>query len=416
MPAKGAEWTVMVYMAGNNSLSDAAGADLVEMQKVGSTDDVQVRVFVKQADGGGARRLLVTKGGEDDVEELGDVDSGDPQAVVDFARWAAARSPAERYALVLWNHGGGWRPSQMDAVASEVRGEEPRGRRQGEANRRATQPLAWSLFTTTVRKVAELPTRGEREICSDDGSGHSLDTIELGRVLRALRRDLDQPIDLLGMDACLMSNLEVAYEVREEAKAIVASEELEPGAGWPYHDILARLTSKPAADPDALGDTIVDRYIESYRDQESVWPVTQCSVTTARIDELAGPLDVLSAALREHMSDVWPALMTAHANAVRFEAELVDLGTLCAGLTGASLPAEVREAAEAVQQALRPREGYVVSEGHLGDKVEGCLGVSVYMPGPTEPVSRFYEQLAFAKAHRWDELLAAYRRAVRAGR
>ena len=47
MPAK---WTVMVYMAGNNSLSGAATVDLAELRKVGSTAAVQVAAFVKQRD------------------------------------------------------------------------------------------------------------------------------------------------------------------------------------------------------------------------------------------------------------------------------------------------------------------------------------------------------------------------------
>jgi len=209
-----AKWTLMVYMAGNNSLSDAAVDDLAELSKVGSSDDVKACVFVKQADGGGAKRMIVGKGGKHQLEEdLGDVDSGDPQTVVDFARWAAEKAPAERRALVLWNHGGGWRPSDLDPVYSEVRATGSDRARHSEVNHRATQPVARVLFKTTLKKIAEQPSRGEREICSDDGTGHSLDTIELGRICALLSKDSGEPLDLLGMDACLMSNLEVAYQV-----------------------------------------------------------------------------------------------------------------------------------------------------------------------------------------------------------
>src|SRR4051794_10037728 len=103
-----AKWTVMVYMAGNNSLSDAAGVDLAEMRSVGSTDAVKVTAFVKRRGAEAQRLELAAAGADDHVEQLDGVDSGDPQSVVDFARWSIERAPADRYALVLWNHGGGW--------------------------------------------------------------------------------------------------------------------------------------------------------------------------------------------------------------------------------------------------------------------------------------------------------------------
>ena len=48
------KWTFMVYMAGNNSLSGAASADLSELRKIGSTPDVNVLAFIKQSGGTGS--------------------------------------------------------------------------------------------------------------------------------------------------------------------------------------------------------------------------------------------------------------------------------------------------------------------------------------------------------------------------
>ena len=61
------KWAFMVYMAGNNSLSGAAGDDLEELRKVGSTDNVKALAFVKQRGPDGARRLVVGKGGQNEV-------------------------------------------------------------------------------------------------------------------------------------------------------------------------------------------------------------------------------------------------------------------------------------------------------------------------------------------------------------
>jgi hypothetical protein len=215
------------------------------------------------------------------------------------------------------------------------------------------------------------------------------------------------------MDACLMSNLEVAYEVRDDVTNLVGSEELEPGAGWPYSEILSDLQAKPGMDGAQLGQVVVKRYVDSYRDAQDVWPITQCAVATAQIDKLADPLDALASTLRDELKAGWPDLMSAQSNAVRFELDLLDLGSLCDGLQKSEKASDaLKQAAEGVAQALRPN-GYVLAEGHLGDKVEAAQGISVYFPAPTDPVSKYYKELTFAKKHKWDELLRGYAQAVR---
>jgi cysteine peptidase C11 family protein len=411
-----AAWTVMVYMAGNNSLSDAAGVDLEEIRQIGSSDRVKACVFVKRDDGQGAERLVATKDGAgEQVDRLGEIDSGDPQSVLDFVRWSIAQAPADRYALVLWNHGGGFRPGDLDKLYQEVRGGDSSTRdARSELNRRADQPIARSLFSTTVREVFGLNSRVQREICSDDATGHSLDTIELGNICRAIETELGRPLDVLGMDACLMSNLEVAYQVRGSVGHIVGSEELEPGAGWPYQLLLRDLQADPDVDGAGFTKIVVQRYVESYKTEDGVWPITQCAIATDGIERISGALDDLSGSLRAELRENWPQLMTAQTNAVRFHFDLVDLATLCERLAESSLSAETRSAAAAVQHALEP-DGYVIAEGHLGDQVDGCQGVSVYLPAPNMPMSPYYKDLAFAKKHHWDELVGDYASAVRGG-
>src|SRR5262245_27891382 len=206
-----AKWTVMVYVAGYNNLSTFAGLDLAEMRKVGSGDELKIAVFVKRLEQQAAHRIIVGKDGKNEQHEvLGDkVDSGSPQTLFDFIRWARKKAPAERYALVIWNHGSGWDPLDFDDLYSHVKsaGISPR-----EFGVRATSQLGRSLFSTTLEKTLTLPNARLRAIASDDGSGHSLDTLELGEVLAKARKELGRPLDLLGMDACLMSCLEVTFQ------------------------------------------------------------------------------------------------------------------------------------------------------------------------------------------------------------
>jgi len=407
MPAK---WTVMVYMAGNNSLSGAATVDLAELRKVGSTAAVQVAAFVKQRDAAVTQRLVGRKPTDDVVVELPRAtDSGSPQTVLDFARWAMQKAPAERYALVLWNHGGGWSPDDFDQLYQQVRG----GRDRHESNRLSTGKLKRTVFTPTLESILKIDDAQTRMICSDDSTGHSLDTIELSKILTKVAHEIGAPLDLLGMDACLMSTLEVAYQVRKMTRAIVGSEELEPGAGWPYDAVLTALNADPAMDGPALGKTVVKSYVDSYKTLNAEWPVTQCAVDTSRCEAIAATVDGLVKAVRAKLPAQWADLFKAQARACSFDFEMTDLRSLCQGLAAASAETSIQTAARAVVDALAPG-GYVLAEGHLGQKVETCGGVSMYLPNPaTSTISPYYKDLDLAKHHRWDEMLNAYVAAVK---
>jgi len=114
----------MIFMAADNNLEAATSLDINEIEKYGSTDQIN---FVAQIDRNGsysnnselkwagARRFFITKDKEPDkmssemVEDLGDVDMADPTALTDFVEWVKENYPARRYALILWNHGTGWK-------------------------------------------------------------------------------------------------------------------------------------------------------------------------------------------------------------------------------------------------------------------------------------------------------------------
>jgi len=254
----------MVYLAGDNNLSTAGDNDLEEMRQVGSTDDVNIVVEFDNAGNLGTNRYHIQRDGADeDIMSLGETDSGDPNVLLDFVIWAKEAYPAERYALVLWNHGGGWKPSDIDSIAQDVGARDYNVR---EASVRAATSLNRTFFRTSLEQVFALPTSLEREICSDDGTSHSLDTIEMGKVLDIIQDTLEQPLDLLGMDACLMNNLEVAYQAAPNVRYLVASEDLEPNDGWPYDTILQKLVDNPDMTTADLGTIIVEDYLKSYED------------------------------------------------------------------------------------------------------------------------------------------------------
>ncbi|MFG1704748.1 clostripain-related cysteine peptidase [Nonomuraea sp. M3C6] len=425
-----AEWNFMIYLAGNNNLSDAAGRDLEELRAVPSYNGVRVTAFVKQqSTGGRAQHIEISPGGGPDlIEELPPpVDSGDPRTVMQFVRWAVRRAPARRYALVIWNHGGGWTPDDLDQIYTQVRGRSVRRDIETGYVRRAprmapadgepafselarlaqTPEITKAVFTSSLGEVLKLPSGQERAIASDDGTLHSLDTIELRNVMRRIHEDLGRPIDLLGMDACLMSNLEVCYEIREHVGTVVGSEELEPNEGWPYTEILSAMAANPRMDGRELGRTVVDEYVRSYRGSHQT--VTQCAVDATRIEEFMREFETLAGGLRQQVQANRSVVDSVQSVATRFnfDRSLVDLRTLCLALVADSRTGPTLASVADKLLAIHTPGGFVINEAHQGDKVDGCGGLSAYFP-MERTISRYYADLQIAQHTDWDEFLREY--------
>lgn len=399
-----ADWTAMVYLAGDNDLSPAGDADLVQMRRVGSTPRLNLLAQLDNAGDHGTQRIRVGRNGQsEETFELGETDSGSPDVLVDFVRWARERYPARRYFLVLWNHGGGWEPAEIERVARAVRspGFSPR-----EAPMRSASRLRRAFFRPTLERLLAASPH-QRAICSDDGSGHSLDTVELGKALARIVEVLGQPIDLLGMDACLMSNLEVAYQAAPYARVLVASEETEPADGWPYDTVLAGLEARPELSATELGAHIVEAYIDSYAGDEQAGDLTQTALDLSQLGSLVRPLDALVEALVAEMPADGSWVWTAQRRAPKFwDGTLRDLASLCRGLE--SKGDRVDPAARALLDALTPGAGRaVIASRNRGEKVKDCGGVSIYLPSEGH-ISEYYGEVAFAKGTQWLRFLQAY--------
>jgi Clostripain family len=113
--SKPAQWTVLVYMAGDDrnprGIEYAIAQDLVEIKRVGSTDAVHFLVQTDDATGTASYRYRLRKDTDlaaDRIERFnGDLNTGSTRTLVDFVQWANYLFPAERTALVLWGHGSG---------------------------------------------------------------------------------------------------------------------------------------------------------------------------------------------------------------------------------------------------------------------------------------------------------------------
>jgi cysteine peptidase C11 family protein len=217
------------------------------------------------------------------------------------------------------------------------------------------------------------------------------------------------------MDACLMSTLEVAYQTRAHALNVVGSEELEPADGWPYTAILKDLAANLDMDGGRLGEIVVKRYIQSYQNQRGMWPVTQCAISAGGTKPFSEALDGLAGALTQHMRQNGVGqVQAAHMRTAGFMGDLFDLRDFAGELRRRQVGTEVKRAAKKLIESLEPN-GYVLAEGHRGDKVKQCGGVTAYLPYPGWGISDYYKDLSFAKQHRWDNFVRNYHRAARSG-
>ncbi|NLC57221.1 MAG: hypothetical protein GX774_10320 [Armatimonadetes bacterium] len=367
-PSPTRQWTFMVYMDADGDLEEAGILNMNQMESVGSTDQVSIVVQFDRTPGFDpsnddwteARRYLITRDDDPEhisspvLENLGEVDMGQPETLREFIAWAAARFPAERLVLVVWNHGAGWR----------------------------------------TRAAA-----GTRGIIFDDTSDSFL-------TMAAFNQGLDAPsvsLDLIAMDASLMAMLEVAYEVRLRADYLAFSEESPPARGYPYDRILARLVAAPTIGAEELGRIFVEEFVAAYPGQA----VTQSLVRTARLEELAGRVAALAVALQDVLPARQAALDQARADSQGYASrDYHDLFDFTARVQAAISDPEVQAAAAAVLTGIPAASGGpVVAEAHGPVGVENSHGLSIFLPEPGQSLAG-YANLAFSQDFpQWHALL-----------
>ena len=382
-----AKWSFLVYMAGDNNLDGAALRDIAEMAKAGSTKDVHILVQLDRIEDQKTRRFRITQGGgfkKDCIETFSETNTGDPQVLYGFCQWAIANYPADRYALILWNHGSGWWEDAKSRAAGPA-GQSPRRH----------------LFRHNFPQA-------HRSICYDDTSGgDALDNRELRVVLDGICALLGRKIDLLGMDACLMNMVEVAWQLRDSVQVIVGSEIEEPFDGWPYAEILSRLAAPPRQDAATLARWIVKSYLVSYQDKGET--VTQSALDLSRIADVVTKIDTLSKVLVAALeTDAKPVASALKKSPRFYDDNYIDLHCFAKNLRRSPDP-DLCTGADALIAALKPGKGrLILSQGKIGREVRGTGGLSIYFPG--DRINPAYRALDFCADCRWPAFLERYLR------
>ena len=363
------EWTLLVFLNGHNNLDYYGKADINEMERVGSTKDVNVVVQWASLDNGNTQRLFVTQDDSDEVkslvvEDLPAVDMGDYRNLVEFIRWGAKHYPAKKYFVDVWNHGSGWHK----LMAANGRG------------------------GVTIS-----------DISFDDNTGNVITTEQLGQAMNEASAAIGKKIELYGSDACLMGMAEVASEMSDSVNFFVGSQELEPGDGWSYDRLLAEWTAQPKLDGGGVGKILARTYLDSYG--KSSDGITLSVVNLKQISLLENAVKILGTAIRVLPASVRSGILGVVRQSQSFYySDYVDAGDFIKRLISARIQGMDPAILSQMAQALK---AYTVGN-EVSDSHADATGVSMWIPTDQysfDAYSTRYAGLKFNQRTGWAQTL-----------
>jgi hypothetical protein len=260
------QWTFLVYLNGHSNLDGWSLEDMLEMEKVGTTDQVNVVVQWAYLPRKRVQRFLITRSSDGTrvtspmIEDLGLVDMGDWHTLVDFIRWGVENFPAQKYFVDVWAHGTGWN-----------------------------------------KRLAHGGTFSPLDISKDDLTGTAITTQQLALAMAEAQKIMGHKVDLYASDACMMAMAEVAAEMSDHVEIYAGSELDIPVRGWPYEALLRRWNERPEMGPAELASVLGEEYIALFYSEPkkkgatwSVWDVSRFDRFYAAVSQLGRELVGLS--------------------------------------------------------------------------------------------------------------------------
>lgn len=261
--------TVMVYMVAENSLSGNVETDVWEMLQGMDNDTLKAgdRLVVYIDDVKLPRVYVVDKTTKksylSDLEPVltyeEDVNSSSADQLAAFVDYATTHYPADSYGLVMWSHASGWIPSSYEGDKSSE---------------------------TVVRKSFGLDNG--KNSSSKYLAGHQMDIADMVKALEG------KSFDFIFFDACMMQNIEVAYEMRHVTKHIIASPAEIPSLGANYKTMTRAMMRE-----DDYVEQMLAAYYNEYKG--SVFGLVISAIDTEGLDGFATQMKSIVSAHRTEL-------------------------------------------------------------------------------------------------------------------
>jgi clostripain len=387
----------MLYLDGDNNLYPYLQRAIAQLEAQPANPNVNVVVLFDGDRTNDSWRFLVQPGGNYTIGVnkwyMGELNMGDPQTLIDFINWTRSNYPAQNYYLSIANHG------------------------------RGTSGVAWD----------------------DTSNKDYLTTAELRSALNTATNSGQWHIDVLHYDTCLMAMLENAYQVKDFARYLVASENL----GWsvfayetyvrqgqrvptgvlaPYAFAAIVPRVNATTTPQQLATDVANAYFDHPSLQG--YPRTISAMDLSKVTPVRQALDTLASALLSNIQSVKVYVQNARNATQKFDSrdyykitqedEYVDVYHLAAQLRLYVPNSAVQNAAQGVMDAVngglivvnRRQSGMWGGEQELYWDLDNAYGVSLYFPprSGTNDYNRYtsHQLFRFTAESEWDEFLAGY--------
>ena len=326
--------TVLIYIVGSDLESEngAATQDIQEM--IDAKVDSNTKVYIYTGGSNSWKNDIISSYNNEiyeinnqgiiKVAQFDSLNMGDPNTLSSFINYVYNISHTSKYDLILWDHGGG--------------------------------PIAGYGNDEKTKDVLELN--------------------EIKFALNNTKFNTNNKLEFIGFDACLMSNVETAYSLKDYAEYLLASEELEPGFGWNYKALsnVSELNTKDFA------KKIIDEYVTAMKEAEEYYnyygnslSYTLSLIDLDRIEALTKQINNSFKLLESKLDSEYEQIAKIRASSVEFgksqsqqSYDLIDLHSFIENANGYNL--------EDLKKVLK--EVIVYSKSNI----RGANGIAIYFP------------------------------------
>jgi len=381
------DWTVLIYSVSDNNLYPYMQSDLDEAERVGSTNEMTVLTETShQPRGGNVVRVKLETNStpmltSPVLQDLGrDHDMAKSESLANSIAWAMKEFPSKNFFLICSDHGSGW------------------------------QGAHHSEKTDSWMNTADL----------EDG-------------LKKAQELTGKKVDVIGFDECLMASTEVAHQLAPYANYLVASEEVEGGAGWQYDQALGKKETN--GNSRILSGKVLDYAAAALRARDPLTPADMAKAVVTMAEGHQRDLGTMSAIDLNKMPNVSAAIDNFAGAVIDSNLTAADFRPVYQGtqkfyrfgdvghfveLAADKFGGAIAEAAQGVKDAMGEA---VIAEQH-STKYPNAKGLNIELnkqgaavaegPGDVpnlDPQDRSrmsfapYHSLKFAQDTRWDEMV-----------
>jgi hypothetical protein len=256
-----------------------------------------------------------------------------------------------------------------------------------------------------------------------------------GKILRKFKERVIREgatFELLGLHSCSMSAVEVAYELRETANYMIASEGFSYVGSWPYRQLLKKIFNTTEQGLTAASvQSLIRRVYELslYNATDFAFSgyshdLTLCSLDEQKLAEFIDPFRKLTENLKRSLDSKrgLELILLAHLKSQSFwRDEYTDIYDFCRCLNEncdrqdpcqRSLSDDCRAVMDVLNLKADPFDGLIVFSDNFGWEFQYSHGLSVYFPW-TRPLGyleggplKAYKRYAFTRAMGRDSWLS----------